>query len=696
MFDNTVERTRRLSASLFHRWLLLRHRESSTLSSAVAEARRINASLVGVDVFDTVLIRRLMNDEAFEHAVGHRVVAEKLWPGSIEAFLAARDDAQAVRPGESLLSWLQSIPGLPDPLRTHATALEAELFSTVAVPGAHNALAELRTFTKVMFVSDMHFTESALRDLLEDKGLSSDEDEVISSCDWSTSKAEGGLYTQILGATDPATRGPDMVFIGNDSWADVTQATRAGLVAIPASTANPTRYEEAIATVPGSRGAAIAGAARLQRLELRSEDDQIRVVSAQVIGQSMAAFLFWVREECRKSGVRRIEFLARDGELPLRMAEAMDPQIWAGHDLRYLHCGRKAWSLAAAPLVGIDEWIAVGTRDSSSFLMHSATTVPFRRLLERCGLEVSDLPADSELATIDAERALDLSGARAWESLLRSGCLNEPIIAVAWTDTELVIDFLRQSDMPQERMAFVDVGWRGQQAWLISALVREATGYDPIHLHFGGDAVLPFHTLDVEIRRFAFDDSINPHQISSPVACLEMFLASGEPRLVGYRRDASGSVVEIFEDSPSLVKNRSHRLIVEGAVDLARRLPSEADMEWWGLTEEPLTEQVRELLAMFWNDPTALEAGALTGLRFESDDSGAVVGNVIRPYQPSEIVGRDLVPRVWRQGSLRLTSQWFRPLMLAYFAIRQRGIRSACLERRRRQRNRHLRSAQHR
>ena len=84
----------------------------------------------------------------------------------------------------------------------------------------------------------------------------------------------------------------------------------------------------------------------------------------------------------------------------------------------------------------------------------------------------------------------------------------------------------------------------------------------------------------------------------------------------------------------------------------------------------PLIEETRELLASFWNEPTKREAQLLTGLRFESDEAGSVIGPVVRPYSLGELLGRDPVPRVWREASLRLTSALLRPIVRLYFRLR--------------------------
>jgi hypothetical protein len=209
------------------------------------------------------------------------------------------------------------------------------------------------------------------------------------------------------------------------------------------------------------------------------------------------------------------------------------------------------------------------------------------------------------------------------------------------------------------------------------AIVREVTGQEPLHLHFGGAEVLPEIDRIIQIRRFAFDDSVRPHPIGEPVSCLETLLASGKARLLGYESSLNGTVGEVFEDTSSPVDTASLRRLWSGAIEMATFLPSRHDMDDWSDSSLSLDEEARKLLTMFWDKPLKAEATALCDLRFEGDDAGDSIGRVIRSYSPGEIFGRAVVPRQWRHGSLVVTPEPFQSFMRLYF-----GVKDAALSRR--------------
>lgn len=685
-FQNSADRLRR---SLLHRQLAWSNRLTRSWAEIVSEVEEKSPSIVGLDIFDTILVRRVLGDEAALWAVARQVVDANLWPGDPGSYLQARAEAVKRAPDAPLISWLIDLENVG--LSSAAAALDleeaAEEELLEVLPGAVDALTKLRRVSPIMFVSDMHLSSETLRGFLETRGLIASAESLVVSCEAGISKSDGDLFAKAFNLADPnpkaSRRWPNpiapvsggAVFVGNNPWSDVTRAASAGVEPIPAFGANPTRYEEAFAANADSAGPAIAAAARMQRLRASawSEPDPVAEVAAQVIGQTTMAFLLWVKHRCQAHGIGHLEFLARDGELPLLMAKAMPADHWNNLSLNYLHCSRRAWSLAAVPLIGVQEWVRLGIADHNSFLLHSGTKIPFASLLRRCDLSIQDLPLSNPLRSSDPKQPLaDDTIVASYRKLLRSGALNRQILSNAQEPLSLVLNSVRQRGLPAEPIATVDVGWRGHQALLISAIIREATGHEPIHFHFGGDEVSQEIDSKVNIERFALDDSIRPHPIDAPVSCLEMFLASGKRRLVGYRRLPDGSAAEVFDAGPTAVDNHAQRSLWRGAIAMAGEMPTHRELMRWGEPTIPLVEETRQVLELFWNQASAAEAGALSELRFEGDDAGDSIGRIIRSYKPTEVFGRSAIPRQWRHGSLAVTPQPFRSFMKRYFALKSR------------------------
>ncbi len=636
----------------------------------------VDPELVALDVFDTLVYRPVVGDLAALHLIAHHLTVAGQWAGTVEDYVSARHQASIALPSASLEVLYQHsalasgrTAAVEDLVRTEV-AVEDRLLRPI--PGAVDALARLRRRWPLVLLSDMHLGEAMLEPILDRLGLLDENDRLVVSCDHGATKSSGELYRVVFG-TEPSST----VMIGNNEWADLTVAESCGLVAIAATRCNPTRYESTWAQSPSTIGPVIAGAARTVRLENAQDDDGLqdhRLLGAETIGPMLLGFLLWMRSQCKELGIERLEFLARDGELPLRVAQAMHASWWEGIDLDYLHCGRRSWSLAAAPIVGIDRWIDIGSRDQSSFLLHSCETVPLAAVLNRCRLTTADL-SSTPLGSLDSSANMTSEQAETWRHLLRSGTFDDVILERAEEPHQLISRFLAQRQITSGRMGLVDVGWRGHQAWLASALIREATGCEPVNFHFGGDNVDPWVDEEVDIRRFALDDAVEAHPILGPVSCLEMFLGSGKPRLLGYE-EVDGEVVEVFQSRSSAVDSPERRALARGAVAVGRAMPSCSEIDEWGSTSASMRHEVRQTLHLLWNKPARNEARLLAPLAFERDDQGRDVGLVATPYGLADVRGGSTARRQWRRGSLAITPQPLRAVFAPYIHVTERSADS--------------------
>lgn len=646
---------------------------------AVASVVDDRPELVSVDIVDTVLTRRVLNDHDVAWIVGKRLAArDGEPPETAQRFVSARRAIAAQFPLASL-GWLVEQPSIASPFGPDVAEIESDVEASLLrpVPGAAAGLRRLRAAgIPLVFVTDMHLPRELLWSVLSTHGLATDADDLVISSELGRAKSSGGLF-DVLRPTQQR-----VVHIGNDLWSDVAMAEAAGVRGVAVTVAEPTRSEAVMGRRAGSVGTVVAAAARHGRLAQQPTDGRdAAVVETGALGaQCFAAFLLWAREQCLAEGITDVGFLARDGELPLRMAEAMPADHWKGVRLRYLElAGRRAWTVAAAACLGIDDWLAIGNADDRAFIHTSRHLVPFSSLLERIALRPDDLTEHASLAALDASAPLPVTHTGAFKALLADPNVHATILGRAQHARALLVEYLEGQDLGGRRLAFVDVGWRGQLAWMMSAVLRDITGEEPLHLHFGGANVAAGLRGSVDIRRFAVDDSVEPLPFPDVVSCVETFTASGAPRAVGLRRSPTGEVELVRDAGVPEVANAARDRLWRTAIDTAAALPSLAEIEEWGLDARTLDAEVREILTGFWTDPEAVHAVAAAQLGFEVDEAGTVVGPVAARYRLGELVAgalgvdRPLV-RQWRQGSLRLTPPLTRPVVVA--ALRARDARN--------------------
>ena len=607
---------------------------------------------ISVDVFDTVLSRRVVGDDAIFWMTGVALAAERAWTDSPLDFVEARRAAARAQPNGTL-EQIYAAPPLVARCEKGAgpcAEVAAEHQLIIPVEGADRALQRLRAAGHdLVLVSDMHLSRQHLQAFLGRLGLDVTADELVISSEVGASKWGGTLFPLLMAAQPPVRW-----HVGNDLWSDVAMAERAGLRAMPLKAAEPTELEALMADAPGSLGSVIAGAARIARWgsgPAEPVEGALREAGADVAGQCLTAFLLWIREECDAAGIDQLVFLARDGELPFQMARAMPPDHWDGFEMQYLQGSRRLWSMGAAAVIGVGEWLHAGTSDDSSFVRQDQHSIPWSSLLGRIGLSLADVAGHPILADLPPGRPLPRSCDGAWRALLADESIRARISGRAAIQYDNLCQHLHDMGTTGGRIAVVDVGWRGQLAWHVSAVVRAVTGQEPLHLHFGGVNVAP-EAARAEIRRYAMDDSVAPPPFPDVVSCVETFTASGHPRVHTLESDGAGGVRPVFDRPTPEVDTTHRRLLWEGALDVARNMPSRSQLERWGLTGESLPERVRLVLRTFWLTPSSMQALAAAHLAGEADDAGDGINTIASPYRLRD---RDGANRMWRQGSLRLT-----------------------------------------
>ena len=592
---------------------------------------------VSVDVYDTCLIRDLAGGRPIEEAILHRSATG---PDTVSA-------------GD------------------HAEALEWEVCRPV--PGARQALATIRAVVgAITFVSDTDRSAALLTELLRDHDLFVDGDRLFASCEEGATKSDGDLFARIWPDADPRT----VWHLGNNPWADGTMAAAAGLRPYHLAEADLDRYESIMARSATSEGPVIAGAARRARLEvianersgaLGDRQARARVVGAGVGGQVLSAFNLWLGHQARSFDLAGLGYLARDGELPLRMARAMPPDHWSGIDLRYLHCSRVSWGLASASAVGVDAWLRAGRSDACAFLLTQRHDVPISSLLARVGLTPEDLgrlgQQHRSLAGRPMEAALPAEADGEWQDLLGDDRVAELIEQRSEVRRSLVIDYLAGEQVLERRMGLVDVGWRGRLAWHISSVLRSVDAPDPVHLHFGGDKVIDEVDRAITIRRFAFQGDgaggggQNGPAVASPVVCVETLTASGKPRVVEYRRRDDGSVDLVYSSTTgdNVAADGDRADLWHGALAVAAALPARTTLTGWGVRRTDLDAEVRCVLARWWNAPATDEVASIAHIQFEHDEAGSSFHPLAAPYSWEEVARGAGSRRAWVRGSEVMT-----------------------------------------
>ncbi|MFC3689996.1 hypothetical protein [Aquipuribacter hungaricus] len=454
--------------------------------------------VVTFDVFETVLVRAVSPPAAVFDLVGRRAVERGLVACSPQAYSQARAWAEsralhwhrAETTLERICTELVAALGLPREAREALAELEMEVEAGLLqpVPAGVRLVQEHRSRTgSVVYVSDMYLPAQFIEDQLVHHGLFLPGDVLYVSHAHGETKRSGGLYGVVADAEGvPAG---SLLHHGNDLRADVKGATSAGVRSVFLPAANPTRYEQALQrhrTSTDGLTAGMAGASRLARLHVEPQGEREEAlvgVAAGVMAPVLTAFVTWVLRRAEAEGLRRVYFVARDGQVLLRIAERLAPRLGIDVELHYLYASRLVWNrVVASPTKNPQVW--------HSLIGLSSDGVSNIDILERTGL-----------AADVVERVVAASGAGpdVWRSTTQRRPLFETLDRIEADGTlaaaqeghrAVVMRYLHEQGLLDGTPhAFVDVGWRGTQHDVLLELQQETEGSALSHgLFFGLDA----------------------------------------------------------------------------------------------------------------------------------------------------------------------------------------------------------------
>lgn len=425
------------------------------------------------DVFDTLITRVWFQPADLFLAVGRELKERGLFDGLDAEWQAIRVAAErrcATRRGknEATLDDIYADIALEcgwTPEQEHLAKileLNSEIRALRPIALAIERLHAHRLQTpQTILLSDTYFSATVLRHMLSRCGIDCSDEQLFCSSFHDATKRDGALF-EIVAKRYGAQRS-EIMHIGDNALSDVLRPRQLGVEAAFFLDAAPSRYEKDIyASKSGSvvTKSAIAGCARTARLRENISDAHLRTIwetSANVAGPLLTGFALWTLLKAREKGQSTLFYLARDGQILQRIAEALAKWLQWPIECRYLMASRKALflpSLASDP----DNVVA--------------------RILERN--ESADVAAMSALLGFDVEAEARGHASGDTQTELSTRELLEAcrprILAHADQQKEALQRYLTQEgfNAPGSAPTLVDIGWHGNlQLHLLRAIENE-------------------------------------------------------------------------------------------------------------------------------------------------------------------------------------------------------------------------------
>ena len=587
------------------------------------------------DVFDTVLIRTFAVPSDLFVDLGVELAGAGLFGGPAEQFAQVRREseeaARRIEPsGEVVINEIYAV--LQERLgwsqeraadcKERELRLEAQ--SLLGVPEAAAMIAEARHESGVVwFISDMYLPGAFVENILRREGFFRDGDRLLLSGEHRASKHGGGLFEKARSLAG----GPvdSWLHVGDNLHADVKMPLHYRISGRWYQDARLNLREEELRGrdrfVPSwrSRTAAECRITRLKCGPLVEPDKRpIWTSSSDLAGPVIFAYVWWCLEKAREMGLRRLYFVARDGQILHRVAEHLVNEWNLPIRPVYLYGSRQAWHLAGVTSLadeGLEAWLYQG-----------ANKLTLNRLLQRLGLSPTDFvvalesygfPRQSWNEPLVADR---LSLAKVW---LKQPEICSRILEVAAERRVLLGEYLQQEGVfEDDQWGVVDIGWHGNMQKSLTNALR-ALGRNSSFAGFYFGLVRTVKNIECQPVRAMWNEVVGGIFPVELTYISELFMAADHGSVVGYQRNEKGQVVPILNGQAN-EKAVAWGLSVHQAavIDLAVRLSKL-------FKEKPTISgdfclAVCKLFRSAFRKPTREEASCWGKMQFSTDQTESV------------------------------------------------------------------------
>jgi len=530
------------------------------------------AKVIAFDIFGTVLERDADTPEALKKIVAGRIVrtlSESFGIGStIEHVLGSLDEIEKdpqLRQSDSAVRYHEMAQALAIRLTNSDSALVASLTTRIiehtrAVeakallikPDMAALLEWLQQHNKrIVAISDRPLDPARLHDLFGQNGFAvhfdslyvlpeSDTDEQRQSFFARILQQEGLQPHELLHISDyhhPARRPPAAMGIATIRLEDTASIRRRHTLRV---------YRHLAQKNPFWRGRHL-----LQLIRPAEAQGFHFNYGYEILGPIYAAFILGVIEEVKKDKIRQVFFLAREGELFMKLFELLRSDFFAPEQIpatHYLYVSRRS-TAAAAAYCGLSHEIAIAPLFNPKQ----------QGLLSIC--QAFGLPPEA-LSTVFQKHGYHTieHPIADWESDQFHGMLNDPefqhaIQRCTGENWHLLHRYLQQEHFfSDDKIAIVDIGWNGTtQKFMQEAFGQEKNYPHVLGLYFGfiGGRQYRFDTQKNTLRGILCDErhKARPGDIFSRFEeIFEEGARALHPTTIGYRiAGQSGRIAPVFK-----------------------------------------------------------------------------------------------------------------------------------------------------
>ena len=404
----------------------------------------------------------------------------------------------------------------------------------------------------ITFLSDMYLPASLIRAALERAGLFKKEDKLFVSSEVGITKHSGNLYRKIL--EDYKIRAESFLHCGDNEFSDVKIPETLGIKATLMETTKATRYENELYNIGSGSSifkSLLAGVSRTTRLSSVHDNPRLQTiwnVGSNVIGPLLFGYVYWILEEARRLGLKRLYFVARDGQILCRVAKIINQNWQYNIECRYLFGSRQSWCLPSLDVYRKADW---------EWIFAPTDFMSVRSVCERVNLQPVQMETLlNSFGFYSAEWDVNL---RPFERTRLAQCFNHETITnlIAKASLEArknVLGYFTQEGLLEKTpFGIIDIGWNGRLQRALSNMLNSVQGRP-------SDGVIGFYFgLCQHLKAFANDQmyayfldgerSCRRDFLGSYVSLYEIFCAADHGIVLGFQMQEDGKYYPVLKEA---------------------------------------------------------------------------------------------------------------------------------------------------
>ncbi len=470
------------------------------------------------DVFETAIVRIWAKPTDLFWELGNQLKQEGLIQVSPESWQQMRIDAEtnarkASPKGEVTLEeiYKQFLSYFNWSTEQLKQIMEKEIVLETAslrpVPKIQQKIQSLQEQNaRIIYMSDMYLPKNVIRDFLVKNNTWAKESELYVSSEIGASKATGKLFPYCL--KQESIKANDLIHIGDNLNSDIKKPKKQGVKVEPFTQTHLNRYEQLLAneqSLPLRFRSLLAGMSRLTRLQSEQTDFHKQVIwdtTSSAIAPILFGFVYSCLQEAQKRGIKRLYFVARDGQILHKIAQVICRNWNYDIDCRYLYGSRQAWNAPALQEIGETEltWIFSNTTFLSVDAVCERVNIKpaqIQDVLNRYGFSKAKWNLN-----LDKEERSQLKRVFVEKEVV------DVVLATATIYREKAIGYFRQEELDDGLpFAIVDVGWTGSSLRSFSKVLQSAGFYPQSGTHgffFALEKRVKASTLD-ELLAYYYD-----------------------------------------------------------------------------------------------------------------------------------------------------------------------------------------------